>query len=66
MARKAGEVNVTAARSFNRGLRAVYFALATVAWLGGPLLLIAGALLTVIVIWRREFASQSRSILLEK
>ena len=66
MARKAGEVNVTAARSFNRGLRAVYFALATVAWLGGPLLLIAGALLTLIVIWRREFASQSRSILLEK
>ena len=66
MARKAGEVNVTAARSFNRGLRSVYFALASLAWLGGPLLLMAGAILTLIVIWRREFASQSRSILLEK
>ncbi|MEW9918172.1 DUF599 domain-containing protein [Marimonas sp. MJW-29] len=66
MARKAAEVNVTAARSFNRGLRAIYFALASVAWLGGPLLLIAAAILTLVVIWRREFASQSRSILLEK
>lgn len=66
MASKAAEVNITATRSFNRGLRAVYFALAAIAWLGGPLLLIAGAILTLIVIWRREFASQSRSILLEK
>lgn len=66
MASKAAEVNITATRSFNRGLRAVYFALAALAWLGGPILLIAGAILTLIVIWRREFASQSRAILLEK
>ena len=66
MAHKAAEVNITATRSFNRGLRAVYFALASLAWLGGPLLLMAAAILTLIVIWRREFASQSRSILLEK
>ncbi|KHA53863.1 DUF599 domain-containing protein [Sulfitobacter geojensis] len=66
MARKAGELNVTAARSFNRGLRAVYFSLASVCWLGGPVLLLAGAIMTLIVIWRREFASQSRGILLEK
>ena len=66
MARKAAEVNVTAARSFNRGLRAVYFALASVAWLGGPVLLIGGTFLTAFIIWRREFASQSRAILLEK
>ncbi len=66
IAHKAGEVNITAARSFNRGLRAVYFALASLCWLGGALLLMCGAFLTLIVIWRREFASQSRSILLEK
>ena len=65
MAQKAAEVNITATRSFNRGLRAVYFALASLAWLGGPLLLIGAAILTLIVIWRREFASQSRAILLE-
>ncbi|MEM7519431.1 MAG: DUF599 domain-containing protein [Pseudomonadota bacterium] len=66
MARRAAEVNITAARSFNRGLRAVYFALASLTWLGGPYLLIAGALITLVVIWRREFASESRRILLEK
>lgn len=66
MAQKAAEVNITATRSFNRGLRSVYFALAAVAWLGGPVLLMGSALVTLIVIWRREFASHSRSILLEK
>jgi uncharacterized membrane protein len=66
MAAKAGELNVTAARSFNRGLRAVYFGLASVAWLAGPLALIGAALLTLVIIWRREFASQSREVLLEK
>ena len=65
MAHKAAEVNITATRSFNRGLRSVYFALASLAWLGGPLLLIGAAILTLVVIWRREFASQSRAILLE-
>tara|TARA_R110002094_G_scaffold35391_3_gene47973 strand:+ start:5473 stop:6165 length:693 start_codon:yes stop_codon:yes gene_type:complete len=66
MASKAAELNITAARSFNRGLRSLYFALASVAWLAGPAALIIGAFLTLIVIWRREFASQSREILLEK
>ncbi len=66
LAKKAAEVNVTAARSFNRGLRSVYFALASLAWLAGPILLIFGAILTLFVIWRREFASESRRILLEK
>lgn len=65
VAAKAGEINVTAARSFNRGLRSVYFALASTAWLGGALLLLGGAIITLVVIWRREFASHSRAILLE-
>lgn len=66
MAGKAAELNITAARSFNRGLRSLYFALASVAWLAGAVALIAGAFLTLVVIWRREFASESREILLEK
>lgn len=65
LAHKAAELNVTAARSFNRGLRSVYFAFAAVAWLAGALPLIFGAILTFVVIWRREFASHSRRILLE-
>ena len=63
---KAAELNIAAARSFNRGLRAIYFGLATVAWLAGPAMLIGAAIVTFLVIWRREFASQSRSVLLEQ
>ncbi|MEL6465258.1 MAG: DUF599 domain-containing protein [Pseudomonadota bacterium] len=63
-AAQAAEINITAARSFNRGLRSVYFALACVAWLAGPLALLAATLFTLAVIWRREFASNSRTILL--
>lgn len=63
-AMKAAEINVTAARGFNRGLRSVYFGLASAAWLAGPIPLMLASLLTCLVIWRREFASLSRSVLL--
>lgn len=66
LAAKAAEINITAARSFNRGLRAVYFALASVAWLAGPFAFLAAGIFTVGIIWRREFASQSRRLLLAK
>ena len=65
LARKAAELNITSARSFNRGLRSVYFAMASIAWLAGALALGIAVCMTVIIIWRREFASHSRSILLE-
>ena len=61
---QAAEIHITAARSFNRGLRAVYFGLACAAWLAGPVALFVGTLFTLAVIWRREFASHSRNILL--
>jgi uncharacterized membrane protein len=61
---QAAEINVTAARSFNRGLRSVYVALTLAAWLAGPIALLLATLFTFLVIWRREFASQSRTILL--
>ncbi|MDF1802330.1 DUF599 domain-containing protein [Thalassovita sp.] len=63
-AEKSSEINITAARSYNQGLRSVYFALGSTAWLLGPLPLLAAALLTFAVLWRREFASRSRSVLL--
>ncbi|WP_456385998.1 DUF599 domain-containing protein [Profundibacter sp.] len=64
-AAKAAEINITAARSFNRGLRSVYFALGALAWLLGAIPLLAATALTVLILWRREFASQSRSVLLQ-
>lgn len=63
-AEKVGEINVTAARSFNRGLRAVYFGIASAAWLLGSVALIVATLLTLSVVWRREFWSRSRAVLL--
>jgi len=64
-AAQAGEINITAARSFNRGLRSLYFALGSAAWLLGPIALLCATAVTISVLWRREFASHSRRILME-
>lgn len=64
IALQAGEINITAARGYNRGLRSVYFGIASSAWLLGPEALVLATLVTTLVILRREFASQSRQVLL--
>jgi len=64
-AAQAAELSITAARSFNRGMRSTYYALAALAWLAGSVVLMAATLLTLAVLYRREFASQSRTILLQ-
>jgi len=61
---QAAEINIAAAKSFNRGLRSVYFALAALGWLLGPWGLIAGVVLSTSVLLRREFASASRRVIL--
>ena len=66
MSRKAGEVNITAARSYNRGLRAIYFSIASIAWLVGPWALMVATIITVGVLLRREFMSKSRAVLLDR
>lgn len=64
-AAQAAEVNVRAAFNFNRGLRAIYFALAALVWVLGAWGLMAATLAVAWLIWSREFASHSRQILLE-
>ncbi len=64
-AAQAAQININAAKSFNRGLRSVYFALATLAWLAGPWALIGATVFTTAMLWRREFASVARKALLE-
>ncbi len=64
-AAQAAELNIRAAINFNRGLRAMYFALAALAWLLGPIALMIATVIVVWVVWSREFASLPRSILLE-
>lgn len=63
---QAAQINIFAAKSFNRGLRAIYFALAALAWILGSWALILASLTAVAVLMRREFASQSRIALLTK
>ena len=63
-AAKAAEINISAGRSFNRGLRSVYFTLAALAWLLGPWPLMLATLGTLLLLWRREFGSNSRRVLL--
>ena len=64
MALQAAELNITAARGYNRGLRSVYFGIASSAWLLGAGPLILATLVTLVVILRREFTSKSRHVLL--
>ncbi|GGE53157.1 DUF599 domain-containing protein [Actibacterium pelagium] len=61
---QAGVIINNASRHFNRGQRSIYFTLATLAWLLGAIPLFLATLTTLAVIWRREFASTSRSLLL--
>lgn len=63
-AAQAAAISVTAARSFNRAMRAVYFALATAAWLLGPAALTLAVAATLAMLYRREFASHSRAAIL--
>ena len=53
-----------AGRHFNRGQRALLFALGYLGWFLGPLPLIATTAATLVVMWRRQFASQSRRSML--
>lgn len=64
MADQAAGINITAARGFNRAMRSIYFALGATGWLAGPFVLMATTLLTVAMLLRREFASDSRAVIL--
>lgn len=65
-AMQAAEVNITAAKGFNSGLRSIYFGLGALGWLLGPLALIGTTVLVTGVLVRREFASHSRQVMMER
>jgi uncharacterized membrane protein len=60
---RAAELIIRAALNFNRGLRSMYFALASLAWLVGPWALMLASLLVAGFLLRREFTSVPRDIL---
>jgi uncharacterized membrane protein len=55
----------TAGLQFNRGQRAFFFALGYLGWFVGPFALIVSTVATVVVMWRRQFASDSYRAMLK-
>ena len=63
-ARRAAAMNIAAGNHFDRGQRAFFFALAYLGWfVSAPVLIVATACV-VLVMWRRQFASEIRAALL--
>ncbi len=58
-AHRAARLCEDAGRHFNRGQRAFFFALGYLGWLLGPLPLVLTTTGVVIVMWRRQFSSES-------
>lgn len=56
---RAARMNIAAGRHFNRGLRALFFALAYLGWFLGPIPMISATIAVLIVLWRRQFGSQA-------
>ena len=61
-ATKAAEINVIAARHFSAGQRGVLFSMGFLGWFVSPELLILGSLLTLLVLLRRQFLSNSQKV----
>jgi uncharacterized membrane protein len=59
-AHRAARMCEDAGRQFNRGQRAFFFALGYLGWLLGPILLMITTTGVVVVMWRRQFTSESR------
>ena len=55
-----------AGRHFNRGQRAFFFALGYLGWFISPWLLMASSVIVAAILWRRQFASDSRHALLDR
>jgi uncharacterized membrane protein len=59
-AKRAASICADAGRHFNRGQRAFFFALGYLGWFLGPLPLAVTTAGVLIVMWKRQFASDSR------
>jgi len=59
-AERVGRLCEVAGKHFNRGQRAFFFALGYLGWFISPWLLMASSVAVAIVLWRRQFASDSR------
>jgi uncharacterized membrane protein len=63
---RVGALCEVAGRHFNRGQRAFFFALGYLGWFISPWLLMITSIAVAAVLWRRQFASDSRSALISE
>jgi len=63
--RRTAKLFESAGKHFNRGQRAFFFALGYLGWFVGPAVLIVTTLAIAVVMWRRQFASESYRAMLE-
>jgi uncharacterized membrane protein len=57
--RRTARLFSAAGRHFNHGQRAFFFALGYLGWYAGPIVFLLTTAAVVVVIWRRQFASDS-------
>jgi uncharacterized membrane protein len=62
---RVGGLCEVAGRHFNHGQRAFFFALGYLGWFISPWLLMGTSVAVAVVLWRRQFASDSRSALID-
>ena len=62
-AARAANMNVVAGRHFTRGLQAFFLALAYLGWFIGPWVLIGSTAVVLVIVWRRQFASDALAAL---
>jgi uncharacterized membrane protein len=60
VARQAAAMNAVAGKHFNRGQRAFFFSLAYLGWFVSAYLFIVATAGVLLVMWRRQFASDAR------
>jgi uncharacterized membrane protein len=60
LADRAARLTDVAGLHFNRGQRAFFFALGYLGWFVSPVVFLAATVAVVVVMWRRQFASDSR------
>ena len=57
--KRTARLFISAGRNFNRGQRAFFFALGYLGWFAGPLVFMATTIAVLVVMWRRQFASDA-------
>jgi uncharacterized membrane protein len=64
--RRTARMFQSAGRHFNRGQRGFFLALGYLGWFAGPYVLMASTAAVTAVLWRRQFASESRRAVMDE